>query len=66
LCEHHLYGNARKHLRKDGQEGWGNAYRTVLAAAGQSPEGWAAFRNAVLAEPTLAETSAWCGTGMQT
>jgi hypothetical protein len=59
LCEHHLYSNAKKHLRKDGQEGWGNTSRTLLAAAGQSPEGWAAFRNAVLAEPTLAETSAW-------
>jgi len=59
LCEHHLYSNAKKHLRKDGQEGWGNTYRTLLAAAGQSPEGWAAFRNAVLAEPTLAETNAW-------
>ena len=59
LCEHQLYSNAKKHLRKDGQEGWGNTYRTLLAAAGQSPEGWAAFRNAVLVEPTLAETSAW-------
>jgi hypothetical protein len=31
----------------------------LLAADGQSPEGRAAGRNAVLAEPTLAETSAW-------
>ena len=59
LCEHHLYVNAKKHLREDGQEGWGNTYRTLLAAAGQSPEGWAAFRNAVLAEPTLVKTSKW-------
>ena len=43
----------------DGQEGWGNTYRTLLAAAGQSPEGWAAFRNAVLGEPTLTATGAW-------
>lgn len=59
LCEHHLYQNAKKHLREDGQEGWGNLYRTLLAAAGQSPEGWAAFRDAVLAEPTLATTRSW-------
>jgi hypothetical protein len=44
---------------EDGQGGGGNTYRTLLAAAGQSPEGWAAFRNAVLAEPALVETSAW-------
>jgi hypothetical protein len=37
LCEHHLYNNAKKHLREDGQEGWGNTYRTLLATAGQSP-----------------------------
>ena len=59
LCEHHLYNNAKKHLREDRQEGWGNTYRTLLAAAGQSPGGWAAFRDAVPAEPTLAETGAW-------
>jgi hypothetical protein len=59
LCEHHLYNNAKKHLREDGQEGWGNTYRTLLAAAGRSPEGWAAFRNAVLSEPTLTATGAW-------
>jgi hypothetical protein len=41
------------------REGWGNAYRTLLAAAGQSPEGWAAFRHAVLAEPALTATGAW-------
>jgi transposase-like protein len=59
LCEHHLYVNAKKHLREDGQEGWGNTYRTLLAAAGQSLEGWAAFRNAVLAEPILMDTGRW-------
>ena len=31
LCEHHLYVNAKKHLREDGQEGWGITYRTLLA-----------------------------------
>jgi hypothetical protein len=55
----HLYTNAKKRLREDGQEGWGNTYRTLLAAAGQSPEGWVAFRNAMLAEPGLTETGAW-------
>ncbi len=59
LCEHHLYVNAMKHLREDGQEGWGNTYRTLLAAAGQSPAGWAAFRRAVLAAPDLAKTGKW-------
>jgi hypothetical protein len=48
-----------EHQREDGREGWGNAYRTLLAAAGQSPEGWAAFRHAVLAEPALTATGAW-------
>jgi hypothetical protein len=37
LCGHHLYDNAKEHLREDGQAGWGNTYRTLLAAAGQSP-----------------------------
>lgn len=59
LCEHHLYVNAKKHLREDGQEGWGNTYRTLLAAAGQSPEGWAAFRQAVLGAPELVKTRKW-------
>jgi hypothetical protein len=59
LCEHHLYVNAKKHLREDGQEGWGNTYRTLLRAAGQSPEGWAAFRQAVLASPELGKTRKW-------
>jgi hypothetical protein len=54
-----LYRNAKTHLREDGQEGWGNTYRSLLAAAGQSPKGWSAFRDAVLAEPTLAMTGAW-------
>jgi hypothetical protein len=59
LCEHHLYVNAKKRLREDGQEGWGNTYRTLLAAAGQSPEGWAAFRQAVHAVPELTKTGKW-------
>ena len=59
LCEHHLYVNAKKHLHEDGQEGWGNTYRTLLAAAGQSAVGWAAFRDAVLAKPSLRKTGSW-------
>jgi len=59
LCEHHLYVNAVKHLREDGQGGWGNTYRTLLAAAGQSAAGWAAFRQVVLATPGLGRTQAW-------
>jgi hypothetical protein len=59
LCEHHLYVNAVKHLRADGHSGWGNTYRTLLAAAGQSAAGWAAFRHAVLTTPGLGRTQAW-------
>lgn len=59
LCEHHLYNNAKKHLRADGQHGWGNNYRTLLAAVGQSPQGWASFRDAVLAATGLTETEKW-------
>lgn len=59
LCEHHLYVNAKKHLRADGQEGWGNRYRALLSGAGQSPEGWADFRGAVAGEPALVKTRAW-------
>jgi hypothetical protein len=59
LCEHHLYVNAKKHLREDGQEGWGNTYRNLLAAAVQSPEGWVAFRDAVQATPGLRKTNSW-------
>lgn len=53
LREHHPHQNAKKHLREDGQKGWGNSYRTLLAAAGQSPAGRVALRGAVLAGPTL-------------
>jgi hypothetical protein len=59
LCEHHLYINVTKHLREDGQSGWGNTYRPLLAGAGQSPEGWAAFRDAVLDTPGLGRTRSW-------
>lgn len=59
LCEHHLYANAKRHLRVDGQAGWGNRYRTLLAGAGQSPDGWARFREAVMSTPGLVKTQSW-------
>lgn len=55
----HLYVNAKKYLRADGQAGRGNRHRTLLSAAAQSPAGWAAFRDAVIATPGLAKTASW-------
>jgi hypothetical protein len=59
LCEHHLYENAKKHLREDGQAGWGNRYRTLLKDAGQSPEGWDEFQSTVTSAPGLTKTQSW-------
>lgn len=58
LCEHHLYTNAAASLRKDGERGMGNPFRTLLNDAARSPEQWAAFRDAVL-DAGLPATSRW-------
>jgi len=47
-CEHHLYVRAAKALRADEQRGMGNQFRVLLNDAFRSPQGWAAFRDAVL------------------
>jgi hypothetical protein len=58
LCEHHLYVNAKKRLAEDGEHGYGNTFRTLLNNAAHGPEGWAAFRGAVLAAD-LPKTAKW-------
>lgn len=57
-CEHHLFVNARDALRSDVIL-YGDPVSELLKDALKSPAGWAAFRDAVLADTRARNTKRW-------